>query len=68
MSPERELQLILAGAQWLRDTPKSQRPQPAIVELRERYGLNAAQAILAIRYSTDFQSTGVVSNDNQPCA
>lgn len=65
MSPEREIELILAAASWLRETPKSQRPRPAIVELRERFGLRAAQAILAIRW-TDFQSTGV-SNDNHPC-
>ncbi|MFD1983538.1 hypothetical protein ACFSOZ_12745 [Mesorhizobium newzealandense] len=64
MAPEREIQLILAAAAWLAATPKSQRPKPVIVEMRERHGLTAAQAIVAIRYCQDFQSKEEAVNDN----
>ncbi|RVC57682.1 hypothetical protein [Mesorhizobium sp.] len=63
MTPEREIQLILAGAEWLRKTPKEQRPRPSIVELRERFGLNARAALEAIRMSHNFDSKEG-ANDN----
>lgn len=65
MTPERELELILSAASWLQTTPKSQRPKPSVVELRERFGLRAKEALLAIRYSNNFEAKqGVASNDN----
>ncbi|RWA62120.1 hypothetical protein [Mesorhizobium sp.] len=65
MTPEREIELIMTAAGWLRSTPKAQRPKPSIVELHERYGLRASQAILAIRYATEFDhQQGVASNDD----
>ncbi|MFD2053771.1 hypothetical protein ACFSQT_11950 [Mesorhizobium calcicola] len=65
MAPEREIELILAGADWLMKTPKSQRPKSAIVELREHFGLRASAAIIAIRYATEGQTWGG-ANDNTP--
>ncbi|RWD33362.1 MAG: hypothetical protein EOS22_01030 [Mesorhizobium sp.] len=63
MTGEREIQLILAGAEWLRTTPKEQRPRPSIVELRERFGLNARAALEAVRMATDFNKLEAC-NDN----
>lgn len=40
---------ILAAAGWLAETPKSQRPRSAIIELRNRFGLIASEAVEAIR-------------------
>ncbi|RJT32145.1 hypothetical protein D3227_27305 [Mesorhizobium waimense] len=65
MTGEREIELILAATEWLQTTPKSQRPKPAIVELRERFGLRASDAIIAIRGATDFSNWGGGANDNR---
>lgn len=40
---------IEQAAQWLATTPRHERPRPAAVELRERFGLKPAEAIEAIR-------------------
>ncbi|TIQ05719.1 MAG: hypothetical protein E5X50_19705 [Mesorhizobium sp.] len=37
-----------AAVAWLRETPKSQRPGPAIPELRRRFGLSPAEACRAL--------------------
>ncbi len=37
------------AAMWLATTPRAQRTQPVIPELRERFGLCAHDAICAIR-------------------
>ncbi|MFD1987983.1 hypothetical protein ACFSOZ_36805 [Mesorhizobium newzealandense] len=63
MTPEREIELILAAATWLAETPKNLRPRPAVVELRERFGLRAADAIVAVRMVTERQYWGG-ANDN----
>ncbi|RVD54534.1 MULTISPECIES: hypothetical protein [unclassified Mesorhizobium] len=49
MTGEREIELILSAAAWLAATPKNLRPRPAVVELKERFGLNPVQACAAIR-------------------
>ncbi|ESX98660.1 hypothetical protein X755_15560 [Mesorhizobium sp. LNJC405B00] len=37
------------AALWLATTPKQSRPRPAIVDVKERLGLTALEAIQAIR-------------------
>ncbi|MER9726907.1 MULTISPECIES: hypothetical protein [unclassified Mesorhizobium] len=41
--------LIGEAALWLATTPKQSRPRPAIVDVKERFGLTALEAIQAIR-------------------
>jgi hypothetical protein len=40
---------VAHAAAWLTVTPKSQRPKNVVVELRDRFGLNAIEACAAIR-------------------
>ncbi|RWK33778.1 MAG: hypothetical protein EOR40_19715 [Mesorhizobium sp.] len=63
MTGEREIELILSAAAWLAATPKNLRPRPAVVELKERFGLNPAQCCAAIRqHHFDSDSRGGAAN------
>lgn len=47
--PEHEHSAIIdKAAAWLCITPKHERPRPAIIELRDRFGLSALDAVAAI--------------------
>lgn len=35
---------IEEAAQWLATTPRAERTRPVVIELRERFGLSAAEA------------------------
>lgn len=37
------------AARWLVETPRHERPRPVVIELRDRFGLNAVDACAAIR-------------------
>lgn len=42
-------EIIGQAATWLATTPKQTRPRSAIVEIKQRFGLSAIEAIQAIR-------------------
>jgi len=51
-TPLSNLDPVLAAAIWLRDRPPpapNERRRPAIPELRDRFGLRAPQAVIAIQ-------------------
>ena len=48
-SPLNPDERVAQAAAWLAITPKSQRPKNVVVELRDRFGLNASEACAAIR-------------------
>ncbi|PBB77909.1 hypothetical protein CK218_27795 [Mesorhizobium sp. WSM3879] len=61
MTGEREIELILSAAAWLAATPKNMRPRPAVLELKERFGLNPIQACAAIREHNQIKGGANVS-------
>ncbi|RVD72924.1 MAG: hypothetical protein E5V62_19010 [Mesorhizobium sp.] len=64
MTPERELELILAAANWLRYTSKHIRGVSAVTALCEK-GLTPAQARFAVKYAGDVDSMmRHAANDN----
>ncbi|TPN45304.1 hypothetical protein FJ976_24020 [Mesorhizobium sp. B1-1-9] len=50
--------LVQQAARWLIETPKSQRPLPAVIELRARFPLDAQGACQAIRLGNLIRSGG----------
>lgn len=41
--------IVQEAARWLAETPKAQRPRPAVIELKARFPLGAHGAIASIR-------------------
>ena len=41
--------VVQEAARWLVETPRTQRPRPAVVELKSRFPLDAHGAVAAIR-------------------
>ncbi|QKC83942.1 hypothetical protein [Mesorhizobium sp. NZP2077] len=55
--------VVQEAARFLIETPKAQRPRPAVVEIRSRYPLDAQGACAALRLANSIRAGGV-ANDN----
>ncbi|MER9005919.1 hypothetical protein NKI15_20010 [Mesorhizobium sp. M0862] len=50
--------IIQEAARFIVETPKAQRPRPAVVELRERYPLDLQGACEAVRLANKIRAGG----------
>jgi hypothetical protein len=50
--------VIQEAARWIVETPKAHRPRPTVIELRERFPLDAVGACSAIRLANLIRTGG----------